>query len=133
MMKYVSTSLVMLAGMVGAQTTPQHTRREMLVFVAMYERGSAWQEGRDVPEQPGFSEHVQYLYAHAEEIVAAGPFPMEPADRVIGLLVFQAHDQEAAEQCIAQDPGIRSGVFKATVRHWRVRRVRSVEMTPEGK
>lgn len=125
--QFLLSGLVVLPGVIGVFGADRKTKGESPVFVVLYERGPTWQVDKDLREQPGFAGHIDYLYTHAAQILADGPFLVEPTDRIIGLVVYQARDREEAERCVAEDPGTRSGIFKATVRQWRVNRMRAFD------
>ena len=116
------------AGGGGTHGTTGRPNPDVAVFALLYERGPAWIEGRDVPEQPGIAEHRQYLGEHSAQIVANGPLVFESADSVVGLLVLQAGALAEAERFITEDPGVRSRVFRATARRWRLNRFRALEV-----
>ena len=92
------------------------------VFVAIYERGSAWADGKSAFEQAGIQEHMAYLRANWATLIGAAPFEQGisagAADRVVGMVLVLATNQQEAEALIAADPAISGNLMKATVRHW---------------
>ena len=98
-------------------------------FVAVYERGSAWNDSKGVFEQAGINEHRQFLRANSDRLIGAGPFRQGieagAPDRTVGMVVLQAATQEEAERLIASDPAVVGNLMRVTVRHWLAERVRS--------
>ena len=114
----------------GEQAPPAPAAQARLpAFVAIYERGPAWDESKGVFEQTGINGHMQFLRASSDKLIAAARFRQgtEPGatDRTVGMVVLMAATQEEAERLIATDPAIVGNVMRATVRHWLVERVRS--------
>jgi len=99
-----------------------------LIFVALYERGPAWDDAKGAFQQTGIVEHMQFLRASAEKLMGAAPFQqgIAPggADRTVGMVVVMAATQEEAESLIAADPAVANKLMKATVRRWLADRVR---------
>ena len=98
------------------------------VFVAIYERGAAWQDDKSAFAQTGINDHMQYLRANFGKLLAAAPFEQGIAagagDRIVGMVVVSAASQAEAEALVAADPAIAGGLMKATVRHWLVELVK---------
>lgn len=111
-----------------AQTPPAAQPRQP-AFVAIYERGSAWDDSKGVFEQAGINGHMQFLRANSDKLIGAGRFRQgtEPdaTDRMVGMVVLMAATQEEAERLIANDPAVVGNVMRATVRQWLAERVRS--------
>ncbi len=84
-------------------------------FVAIYERGPAWVKNRPLREQP-LSAHVDYLTTlHGDGcVIMGGPF----ADGGGGLVVFATDSSEAADEVLANDPAIETGILKAVLHEW---------------
>lgn len=97
-------------------------------FVAIYERGSAWDDSKGVFEQAGINGHMQFLRANSDKLIGAGRFRQGTeagaSDRTVGMVVLLAATQEEAERLIANDPAVVGNVMRATVRQWLAERVR---------
>lgn len=125
-----AVAIVLLAVGFSGQRAIAQAGSDDWVFVALYERGPAFASGKDVPEQPHFREHVEHLRSRGERIIAGGPFPVSDGDAAVGMVIFQAANRQGAEEWIAKDPGVTAGVFKVTVRQWRVQAIRGFATTP---
>jgi len=113
----------------GEQTPPAPAAQaRQPAFVAIYERGSAWDDSKGVFEQAGINGHMQFLRANSDKLIGAGRFRQgtEPGstDRMVGMVVLLAATQEEAERLIANDPAVVGNVMGATVRQWLAERVR---------
>ena len=91
-------------------------------FAAVYSRGPAYAAGTPIFEQRGVREHVAHHEALGPRLVAAGPLRARDADTLVGIIVFCADDERAAEEWLARDPAIVSGVLVGIVREWGARR-----------
>lgn len=69
-------------------------------------------------------EHFAYYCKKrdAGELIVAGRTLERPW---MGLFVFEADSREAAEQVVAEDPGVKAGIFKARVQAYRVALIRT--------
>jgi hypothetical protein len=99
------------------------------LFVAIYERGSAWDDSKAALAQTGINDHMQYLRSNIDKLVAAAPF-MEglaagSSDRMVGLVIVTAASPEEAQKLIADDPAVSVKLMKATVRRWMADRVKA--------
>jgi uncharacterized protein YciI len=108
---------------------PTAAQARQPAFVAIYERGSAWDDSKGVFEQTGINGHMQFLRANSDKLIGAGRFRQgtEPnaTDRMVGMVVLLATTQEEAERLIANDPAVVGNVMRATVRQWLAERIRS--------
>jgi hypothetical protein len=99
------------------------------VFVAVYERGTVWDDGKGAFEQAGIGGHIQFLRTNADKLVGAAPFGDSLAagssDRIVGMVIIAAASQQEAESLIAGDPAVSSKLMKATVRRWMVDRLKA--------
>ena len=124
----VPASLLIARGATQTPQAPAAAAQRPAVFVVIYERGSAWDAAKGAFEQSSIPEHMQFLRANAEKLVGAAPFQQGIAlgstDRVVGMVIVAATDQEEAQQFIAGDPAVAANVMKATVRRWLVDRVK---------
>ena len=65
--------------------------------------------------------HVEYLQAHANKIVAAGPTLAEDGEGMIGsVLILQFDDLSQAKAWVADDPYNKAGLFgNVTITPWK--------------
>ena len=108
-----------------AQTSPQPATPARRLFVAIYDRGPRWVQDKGPFEQAGIHEHIMHHEALASRLVGAAPFVMRPDHPAVGLIVFEAENQAAAQAWLEADPAVVNGVLKAVVREWRVSRVKA--------
>jgi uncharacterized protein YciI len=98
-------------------------------FVALYERGPGWDDGKGAFQQTSINEHMQFLRANSEKLIAAAPFRQGveagAADRTVGMVIVLASSQEEAERLLANDPAVVQKLMVVKVRQWMVERVRS--------
>jgi hypothetical protein len=119
----VLVTLGLLGMRSGAQTpaAPAQAARPA-VFVAIYERGAAWDAAKSAFQQANVAEHRQFLQGLGERRLGAAPFmealPQGSRDSVVGLVILTAASKEEAEAALAPDAAITSGVMKLTVRRW---------------
>lgn len=97
---------------------------ELKVFVAIYERGPAYQADKGLFQQPSVREHIQHHEALGERLIAAGPLRTHQEDRSVGIVVFMEKSESDAQQWLHSDPAIVTQVLRANVRQWGVSRVR---------
>ena len=128
MKKCALAGLVVLAAMTAGGAAERQPAPDDPVFVALYDQGSAFLKGKDVPAQPRFREHLDHLRSRSEWLIAGGPFTLRSDDQAVGLVVFQAIDAADAQRWISEDPAVVEGVFRATVRQWRVTNVKSFKL-----
>lgn len=66
-------------------------------------------------------DHVDYLNAHADKIVAAGPTTTDDGEAMTGsVLVMEFDDREEAEAWAAADPYAQAGLFESVeIRAWK--------------
>ena len=84
-------------------------------FALLYSPGPAWLSGKPLSEQP-LAEHVEYLTRLHREgtVVMGGPFE----DGSGGLVVADVQSPEEAQDVVAANPGVRSGILVASVKKW---------------
>ena len=65
--------------------------------------------------------HVEYLKAHADKIVAAGPLMSDDGEGMIGsTLIMAFRDRTEAESWAAGDPYAKAGLFQSVdIRPWK--------------
>jgi uncharacterized protein YciI len=107
-------------------TSPAGGATRPLVFAAFYERGPAWDTTKAVVAQPTIREHVAHHEALGMRLIAAAPFAPRGGDPAVGMVVFVAASAADAQRWLAQDPAVRGGVLRATLRRWGVSAVRAV-------
>jgi len=66
-------------------------------------------------------DHLAYLRAHDDQIIAAGPYLSDDGNVMRGsLLLMEFPDRHAAETFAAGDPFAKAGLFeRVTIRPWR--------------
>ena len=66
-------------------------------------------------------QHLKYLEAHKDKLLAAGALLSDDGKEATGgLLIVDVEDRKAAEEFIANDPFTTAGLFaKITVKRWR--------------
>lgn len=86
-------------------------------YLVVYRRGSGWEEGKPMREQPGMREHFRYyIDLHRKELlVAAGGF----TDDSGGAAVIRAADDAAAAAILTEDPAVKGGVFRFELQRWK--------------
>jgi uncharacterized protein YciI len=84
-------------------------------YVSMYLPGPNWKGGVDIFEQD-LRAHAEYLTGLYDQKVlkAGGPF----MDSSGGMAVFCVANMAEAEKLVQADPGVISGVLKATIKEW---------------
>lgn len=65
--------------------------------------------------------HVEYLKAHADKIVAAGPMLTDDGEGMNGsTLLMEFNDKAEAEDWAANDPYAKAGLFQSVdIRAWK--------------
>lgn len=94
------------------------------LFLAWYDRGPAWVEGKTLADQPYLREHIEHFKALADQLIAAGPIQPLEGDRLDGLILFTAPDLAAAQDWLNHDPFVVNRVTSARVVRWMARSVR---------
>ena len=124
-------SVGLAAGLLSQQPSPEAALQgppaaslKPKVFAAIYERGPAYQKGKTIFQQPAMKEHIAHHEALGERLIAAGPLKALPGDKVVGIIVFEAESEEAAEQWLGKDPAVVGKVLNASVRQWGVSSIR---------
>ncbi|CAN7741485.1 YciI family protein [Rhizobium leguminosarum] len=97
------------------------------VFAVIYERGSAYEDNKNITEQANIKDHVAYGQTLGGKFLAGGLLGSLTDDKVLGMVVFEAENIEAAKQWVSQDPGIQNNVLSATVRHWQVTNIKAFQ------
>ncbi len=97
------------------------------VFAVIYERGSAYEGSKSVAEQSKIKEHIAYGQTLGRKFLAGGLLGTLTEDKVLGMVVFEAANIEAAKQWVNQDPGVKSGVLSASVRQWQVTSIKAYQ------
>lgn len=97
------------------------------VFAVIYERGSAYQGSKSIADQANIKEHIAYSQTLGRKFLAGGLLGTLSEDKVLGMVVFEAENIEAAKQWVSQDPGVKSSVLSANVRHWQVTSIKAYQ------
>lgn len=111
----------------SSETTPNDSskvRSKSKIFAAIYERGAAFQTGKNIFEQPSIKEHIAHHEALGDKLIAAGPLKALPGDRVVGIIVFEAESEEAARLWLSKDPAIAGKVLSGSVQQWGASNIR---------
>lgn len=94
-------------------------------FVVFHSPGRNWVEGVTYNEQPGFTDHVDYISKCHDQgkIVLSGPFMEIPgglAGKLAdgGMAIFNASDLEEATKLGTDDPTVQSGLLNVEVKTW---------------
>jgi uncharacterized protein len=84
-------------------------------FLVLYRPGPAWLPGKPVAEQPT-KEHGRYLLSLFAKgtLKSAGPF----MDDGGGAAIFEAESETALRALVAEDPGVKSGLFQPEIHPW---------------
>lgn len=96
-----------------------------LRYAVLLERDPAWAAPADAAETEALTQaHIQYTLRLQRDglALAAGPLVpgTEPGDGLVGLTLLRAKDLATAQRIAAEDPAVKAGRLKATVREWRV-------------
>jgi uncharacterized protein YciI len=97
------------------------------VFAVVYERGPAYQDGKHITEQTNIPDHIKYTESLGDSLIGGGLLGTLTDDKVVGMIIFEAANLDAAKQWLAQDPGVAAGTLAANVRQWQVNSIRSYE------
>ena len=97
------------------------------VFAVIYERGSAYENSKNITEQANIKEHIAYGQTLGPKFLAGGLLGTLTEDKVLGMVVFEAENLEAAKQWVSQDPGVQNRVLSASVRHWQVKSIKAYQ------
>ena len=94
-------------------------------FVVFHSPGPLWVKGVTYNEQPGFTDHVEYISKCHDQgkIVLSGPFMQAPgglAGKLAdgGMAIFRASDLEEATKLGTDDPTVQSGLLNVEVKTW---------------
>ena len=84
-------------------------------FVAYYEPGPKWLEGKPLKDQP-LRGHVDYLLGMHEQgtLIMGGPLK----DGSGGLVIFEAGNVGEVEEILSSDPAIVDGILVASIKEW---------------
>lgn len=88
-----------------------------IYHVLFHSPGEKWVDSLLFQEQPGVTGHVKYMasFLQAKKLVEGGPF----LDNSGGMMIFDG-TREEAEKITYNDPTVKSGVLKVTVKPWMV-------------
>jgi uncharacterized protein YciI len=112
-------ALLMLSLSVGPLVGgPQPAKPQ--VYVALYERGAAWVEGKSVRDLPNFEEHVQHIRSLEPHKAGAGPFASRANESFVGMVVLLAQSEEEARKLAESDPFVMAKYTKVKIWRWQV-------------
>jgi uncharacterized protein YciI len=84
-------------------------------YVLSFTPGEAWIPNTSIFKQP-LEDHVAYLreFHRSGKLLFAGPF----LDSSGGMTILDVRTEEEAKQILENDPDVKRGVIKGTVRAW---------------
>ena len=87
-------------------------------FVLLHTPGPKWRSDLPVFQQPGIADHGRYLggLKASGALVMAGPF----LDNSGGMAILEAASLEEASRIANDDPAVKAGLLRVTVRPWLV-------------
>jgi uncharacterized protein YciI len=96
-----------------------------LRYAVLLERDPAWAAPADAAAAEALTQaHIQYTLRLQRDglALAAGPLVpgTEAGDGLVGLTLLRVKDLATAQRIAAEDPAVKAGRLKATVREWRV-------------
>jgi uncharacterized protein YciI len=88
----------------------------MSLFAVHREAGPAWTDGSGAFDQPGVTDHAEFMNRLAEDglILAAGPLAGTEGGRIRVLLIADADQEADIVQRLAADPWERTGRITTT-------------------
>lgn len=86
-----------------------------------------YEDNKNITEQINIKDHIAYGQTLGSRFVAGGLLGTLTEDKVLGMVVFEAENLEAARQWVSQDPGVRNHVLNPTVRHWQVTSIKAYQ------
>ncbi len=124
MVRALAVALLLLAAMapavraapVGAPPTAAPAAAPATYFVLVHTPGPAWKSGVGFRDQPGIADHVRYMDAFLARgvLIMAGPF----LDNSGGMAIFHTASLEEAQRLANDDPTVKNGLLRVTVRPW---------------
>jgi uncharacterized protein len=89
-----------------------------VTFLVIYRPGPAWLAGKPVSEQP-LKEHGKYMLGLYVKgwMKLAGPLK----DNAGGAVVLEVTDESQAKAIVAEDPGVKSGIFVYEMHPWELK------------
>lgn len=118
----VAASLLALsgAGLIFAeqQSPPAESRPQLMVFLALYERGPAWVQDKPPFEQPFLKDHIAHFEALGDRLIAAGSVRGSAGEQLSGVVLFKAADLAEAEGWLAKDPIVINHVSTGRIVQW---------------
>jgi uncharacterized protein YciI len=118
--RLVAVGVLLMMPLFGASRPAAMSRH---VYIALYQRGPAWNEGTSVHDLPDFEEHVAHIHAIESDLLGAGPFAAN-ADPV-GMIIFLAAGDDEARRLAESDPFVRAGYTRVTnVLHWEINKLK---------
>ncbi len=84
----------------------------MSIFVVVNEQGPAWIPDRSMREQPGWSDHADFMNGLVDKHWIALGGPLRGGSTHRAMLVVQGPDPATVRARLDADPWIRSGVLR---------------------
>lgn len=97
------------------------------VYAVIYERGSAYENSKNITEQTNIKDHIAYGQTLGGKFIAGGLLGTLTDDKVLGMVLLEAENISAAKEWVSQDPGVKSNVLSANVRHWQVTNIKAYQ------
>jgi len=105
----------------AAKPTGEQPPPQKQVYVAVFERGPAWIEGKSVKESPKFAEHLAHIRAIESRVLGAGPFADTLGEPWVGMMVVIASSNDDARKLVESDPFVMAKYTRLTkVLRWQV-------------
>ena len=111
--------LLVFALIVSRPVGSQQTAKPQ-VYVALYERGPKWVEGKSPSELPNFAQHIEHLGSLGQHRVGAGPVAARAGEPLIGIVVLLAESEEEARKLAEADPFVVAGHTKVKIWRWQI-------------
>jgi uncharacterized protein YciI len=95
----------------------------MSYFAVIREAGSAWTDGKGLPEQPAVADHAAFMSALADEgfVLFGGPLAGSEHGRLRALLIVDADTEAEIHGRLADDPWVPTGQLVTTsIEPWSV-------------
>ena len=87
-------------------------------YMVLYTPGPQWLTGLPAQEQPGITEHMQYVDSIAGKNgkILGGSFTGENG----GAALWFGKTKEQVQQIVSNDPSVRSGLQNADIKEWTI-------------
>lgn len=115
-------ALSLSSSSLGSPAVPTPTAQHL--FLAMYDRGPSWIQGKTFVDQPHMADHVAYFRGLGDDLIAAGPIEPLEGSALDGLILFTARDRETAQHWLDNDPLVIANVTSARLVSWSARSIK---------